>query len=185
MAVALKLTFADVLALPDDGSRYELLDGELVVAASPVTRHQRVSKRLEYVLYLAELAGYGEVFYAPFDVILDQFNTVQPDLLFVRAGHGLIVGEQRIEGVPDLMVEILSKRTAGIDRGRGRKGKLGIYERFGAPCYWIIDPDKESVAEYTLQDGRYPTQPQVRVAGERIVCPLFPTITIDVAELFR
>jgi Uma2 family endonuclease len=185
MAVALKLTFADVLALPDDGTRYELLDGELIVAASPFTPHQRASKRLGYVLYLAELAGYGEVFDAPFDVILDQFNTVQPDLLFVRTGRSLIVGDERIEGVPDLMVEILSKRTAGIDRGRGRKGKLGIYERFGAPYYWIVDPDKESVAEYTLPDGRYPAQPQVRVAGEQIVCPLFPTITIAVSELFR
>ena len=66
MAVALKLTFADVLALPDDGTRYELLDGELIVAASPFTRHQRVSKRLEHVLSMAELAGYGEVWYAPF-----------------------------------------------------------------------------------------------------------------------
>ena len=185
MAVAQKLTYADVLAMPDDSRRYELLDGELIVAASPATRHQRVSKRLEHALYAAELAGYGEVFYAPFDVVLDPYNTVQPDLLFVRAGREAIVREERIEGVPDLMVEILSRRTAGIDLGRGRKGKLGTYERFGVPYYWVIDARGASVAEYALLDGRYPEEPLVRAAGEHIVCPLFPTITITVSELFR
>jgi Uma2 family endonuclease len=184
-ATAQKLTDQDVLALPDDGRRYELLDGELTVAASPTTRHQRISKRLEFALYAAELAGYGEVFYAPFDVRLDQYNLVQPDLIFVRAGRAVIVTEERIEGVPDLLVEILSRKTAGIDQGRGHRGKLGIYERFGVPYYWVVNGSLGSVGEYTLCDGRYPTQPVVRKAGEQIVCPLFPTIRIDVADLFR
>lgn len=185
MAVAQKLTFQDVLALPDDGRRYELLDGELIVAASPTTRHQRVCKRLEHALYAAEMAGYGEVFFAPLDVVLDQFNTVQPDLVFVRAGNAVIVGDERIEGIPDLLVEILSENTAGIDRGRGRKGKLGTYERFGVPYYWIVDAGRETVAEYTLLDGRYPEPPPLRRAGDKVICPLFPSIRIDVAALFR
>jgi Uma2 family endonuclease len=185
MAVAHKLRYSDVLALPDDGRRFELLDGELIVAASPATRHQRVSKRLEHVLYAAELAGYGEVFYAPFDVMLDSLNVVQPDLLFVRAGREAIVREEQVEGVPDLLVEILSRRTAGIDLGRGRKGKLSTYERFGVSYYWVVDARGASVAEYALLDGRYPEPPRVWSAGEHIVCPLFPTITLAVAELFR
>ena len=185
VAVAQKLTYLDLLALPDDGRRYELLDGELIVAASPATRHQRVSKRLEFALYAAELAGFGEVFDAPYDVQLSPVNVVEPDLIFVSAGREVIVTEERIIGVPDLLVEILSRSTAGIDLGRGPKGKLGIYERLSVPYYWVVDARHATITEYTLHDGRYPSQPPVRRAGDHIVCPLFPTITIDVAEVFR
>ena len=185
MAVAQKLTYLDLLALPDDGRRYELIDGELIVVASPVTRHQQASKRLEFALYAAEMAGYGEVFDAPYDVQLDPFNVVQPDLIFVAANRAVIVTDERIVGVPDLLVEILSRSTAGIDLGRGPKGKLGTYERFGVPYYWIVEAAKGTLTEHTLRDGRYPPEPLVRRAGKHIACPLFPTITIDTADLFR
>ncbi len=185
MAVAQKMTFADVLALPEDGRRFELIDGELIVAASPATRHQRASKRLGHMLYDAERAGLGEVLYAPYDVKFDDENVVEPDLIFVAADRQAVILEERIEGVPDILVEILSCSTASIDRGRGRRGKLRTYERFGVPYYWIVNVDHKRIAEYRLQDGRYPVEPAIWLPGDQVPCPPLGAVAIDVADVFR
>jgi hypothetical protein len=120
MAVAHHLTYADLLDIP--GERRELLGRELHVAASPSKRHQRVVRELGAYFLGAMRAGLGEVWYAPFDVYLDLHNVVQPDLLFVRAGREAIVQENKVVGVPDLAVEILSPSTAAVDVGRAPKG---------------------------------------------------------------
>jgi Uma2 family endonuclease len=137
MAVMQRMTYAMLLDIPEE--RRELLDGELLLTPSATRKHQLVVKRLGANLYQAELAGYGEYWPAPFDVYLDQINVTQPDLIFVAPQHREAVHEDKMFGVPDLIVEVLSPTTAHIDRGRSRKGKLGIYERFGLPSYWIID----------------------------------------------
>ena len=107
-----RLTYEDYLSLPDDGRRYEILDGELAVTASPTTLHQRVSRNLEFLLHReVQARGLGEVFDAPVDVILDESTVVVPDLAFVSKDRSSIVGERAIEGAPDLTVEILSAST--------------------------------------------------------------------------
>jgi Uma2 family endonuclease len=178
-----RMTYDMLQELPEE--RRELLDGELFVAASPAKKHQLVVKRLEHLLYQAELAGYGEVWPASFDVYLDQYNVTQPDLIFVGRQHLEAVHEDKMMGVPDLLVEILSPSTAHIDRGRSRKGKLGIYERFGLPSYWIIDPKNEVISVYTLFDGRFPVVPVLFRPGDVLTHPLFPDIPIPVSELFQ
>src|SRR5262249_4930415 len=91
------------LELPDDGKRYQVLDGNLEVTAAPTPRHQKVSQRLESLLILElQNPGKGEVYHAPIEVIFDHYNIVQPDLLFIRSDRLSIVGEKSIQGAPDL-----------------------------------------------------------------------------------
>jgi Uma2 family endonuclease len=132
-----KLTYADYLELPDDGKRYEILDGDLVMTASPLIRHQRVSANLHLALepYVREHRG-GTLLYAPVDVILDRSTIAVPDLVFVSNGRSSIVTERAIEGPPDLIVEILSPSTSRRDRGI----KAKLYHRFGVAHYWLVDP---------------------------------------------
>jgi Uma2 family endonuclease len=148
------LTYEDLVNLPEDGKRYEILDGDLVVTASPLTRHQRVSRNLEFVLhgYVRE-HGLGEVFDAPIDVLLDRHTIVVPDLVFVSNARSAIVQRHGIVGVPDLLVEILSPSTA--DRDRDTKAKL--YARFGVDHYWIVDADKEELHVYARSGVTYGT----------------------------
>src|SRR5687767_8348312 len=96
-----KLTYEDLIALPEDGRRYEILDGELVLSASPVTRHQRVSRDLEFLLlrHVRE-RGLGEIFNAPIDVILDQHTVVVPDLVYVSKQRASIIVDRGIDGPP-------------------------------------------------------------------------------------
>jgi Uma2 family endonuclease len=178
-----RMTYDMLQALPEE--RRELLDGELFVAASPAKKHQLVVKRLERYFDRAEIAGYGQFWPAPFDVYLDQYNVTQPDVIFVGPQHLEAVHEDKMMGVPDLLVEILSPSTAHIDRGRSRKGKLGIYERFGLPSYWIIDPAHEVISVYTLLDGRFPAAPLIYRPGDVLTHPLFPEMPIPVSELFQ
>ncbi len=113
-----KFTCDDLVSLPDDGKRYEILDGDLAATASPTIRHQRVSRNLKFLLHVYVSGdGRGEVLSAPVDVILDRHTVVVPDLVYVSSGRGSIIQHQAIVGAPDLLVEILSPSTADRDWG--------------------------------------------------------------------
>ena len=104
-----KLTYEDFLNFPDDGRRHELIDGEHYVTPSPNTRHQRLVARLFDAIYdhLKGRPG-GEVFLAPFDVVISNFDVVEPDLLFVAADQSAILTDKHVRGAPALVIEILS-----------------------------------------------------------------------------
>jgi Uma2 family endonuclease len=141
------LTYADYAALPDDGHRYQLLEGELVMTPSPYRWHQQISIRLASdVLNHVQMRGLGEAFAAPLDVTLDDRNVVQPDILFVSNERSGILQDDRVIGAPDRCVEILSPGTERIDQVR----KLGLYARFGATHYRIVDPDTRTIEESIL-----------------------------------
>lgn len=182
MAVTRMLTYADLLEMPEE--RRELLGGELHMAASPSKRHQRLVRELGAYFLAAMRQGYGEVWYAPFDVFFDQHNVPQPDLFFVRAGREDIVHDDKVMGPPDLVVEILSPGTARLDLGWGPKGKLGIYEQFGVPFYWVVNPDELWIDVYAMAAGRYPREPVRYGEDDVLVCPLFPALPLHVSELF-
>jgi Uma2 family endonuclease len=137
-----KLTYADYLQFPDDGLRHEIIEGEHYVTPAPNTRHQRIVRNLSYLLqsYL-ETHLYGEILFAPFDVLLSEFNVLVPDLVFISTARSTLVTAKNMQGAPDLVVEILSPST----KSRDRRLKRDVYERTGVDEYWIIDPDRDVV----------------------------------------
>src|SRR3989442_10194004 len=126
----IKLTYEDYVDLPDDGKRYEILDGELEVSPAPAPRHQGVSRNLLLILQgHVQERRLGTIYYALIDVLLADTSIVQPDLIFVAAGRESIITARAIEGPPDLVVEILSPWSVRRDR----RTKAKLYARFGIP----------------------------------------------------
>ncbi len=175
-----RLTYADLQELPEDGKRYELLEGELVVSPAPTLKHQKITGRTYAFLLRAEDAGYGEAYVAPVYVVFDDEEVTEPDAIFIRRERLGIATPSEVRGAPDLVVEVLSPST----RRRDLRVKMQIYARFGVPFYWVADPDAETVQSYELTPQGYVAQALLR-AGDTLACPLFPGITVDVAQLFR
>jgi Uma2 family endonuclease len=145
-------TYNDYAALPDDGQRYEIVNGVLLMAPAPGTDHQSISMRFSYHLFVhVELAGLGRVFAAPTDVELGPKNVLQPDLLVVLNAHLNRVAAKRIIGAPDLVIELSSPSTAVVDR----LTKYDIYAQAGVAEYWIAKPDTHTVEVLILEAGKY------------------------------
>jgi Uma2 family endonuclease len=142
------ITVAELDRMPDDGRRYELLDGVLVVSPRPTTVHQRVATRLIGVLLPACPEGL-EVIAEP-ALQLSRKSELAPDIVVVRTDE---VGGAKFTGPPLLVVEVRSPSTALIDLNR----KKSTYEKFGVPSYWIVDPDPErpELTVFELRDGDY------------------------------
>ena len=174
------LTYRDYAALPDDGRRYEIHEGELSVTPAPGTRHQKISIRLAATLHHHVSArGLGEVFAAPYDVILSDPTIVQPDIVFVANDRLGRISERGIEGAPTLVVEVLSPSTREADRDT----KLRLYARHGVPWYWIVDPDARVVEVYRLEAGSYVLSK--RIAGdEPVSAEPFADLVIPPASLW-
>ena len=169
-----RVSYADLERWPEDGRRYELYDGEVFEIPSPIPLHQLVSGRL----YLA-LAAYvqthgGAVFYAPLDIVLTEFDVVQPDLLlFTRDREHLLNLRRVTRHAPDLAIEILSPSTAGNDRGR----KLELLARHGVREYWLVDPEAVAIEVHWLTGTRFAL---ASTAGpsDRVQSPLLPDLSI-------
>jgi Uma2 family endonuclease len=176
-----KLTYHDYLLLPDDGKRYEVIDGDLFVTPSPVTRHQTIAMRLSHIFmtYL-ETHPIGTILAAPCDVVLSEFNVVEPDLLFVHHHGTARITEKHIEGPPDLVIEILSPGTAARDRTLKRKR----YEHFGVREYWLIDPDQNTLEILALEHGQF-VQACLAIRPSTCTSALFPGLPLDLGQLLK
>jgi Uma2 family endonuclease len=141
------LTRADLKDTPDDGHRYELIDGALLVTPSPMHRHQSAVGEL-YLLLRLNCPADLQVLLAPFDVVLAEDTVVQPDLLVARRAD---FTEHDLPVAPLLAVEILSPSTRRIDLML----KRSRYEAAGCPSYWVVDPDVPSIIAWELRDGVY------------------------------
>jgi Uma2 family endonuclease len=178
-----KLTYDDFLLFPDDGLRHELIDGEHYVTPSPNMHHQRVSGRLHLAIGTWLRANpIGEIFYAPFDVVFTRFDVVEPDLLYLsneRAATALT--ELNVQGVPNLVVEILSKST----RGRDKTLKRQLYERSGVDEYWIVDPIARTIRVHHQDAGRFNAPVDLRAdAGDSLTTRLLPGFSVVLTEIF-
>jgi Uma2 family endonuclease len=175
------LTYEDYLAMPDDGLRHEILDGELVASATPVTLHQLVLGNLyDVVRGHVRARGLGAVFFAPLTVILADTTVVEPDLVYIEAGRTALIGPRGVQGAPTLLVEVLSPSTASVDRGR----KFRLYARLGVPYYWIADTDARAIEAYEAVAGVY--RPVVRAAGlTPIALPPFADLAIVPDSLWQ
>lgn len=174
-------TYADYLQLPDDGRRYEVIEGVLYVTPSPTYAHQYVVqvllRRLGDHVEEQEL---GIVLTAPFEVNLgEQSRPVQPDLLFVAADRLPAPDAGEFTGAPDLVVEVLSPSTARRDR----LVKFAAYERAGVPEYWIVNPHTRAVEVYALGEEGYELAGQY-VGEETIASPTLSAFAIRADEIF-
>ena len=175
-----KFTVKDYMSTPND-KRYQLLDGEMIVMPSPITKHQRILTRLYRALHDFVSAGQlGEVFVAPFDVVLSNHDVAQPDVLFVSNERSAIVTEANIQGAPDLVVEILSPGTAEYDRGY----KQALYGRHGVREYWLVDPDAETVEVLTLGEQGMAPLANYRL-GDLMASPLLDGLALEMDQVFN
>jgi Uma2 family endonuclease len=174
-------TDEDFLKLPDDGKRYEIIDGELYVAPAPTTKHQRTTTRLTSTLDLHTRAGrLGEVFTAPFDVVLANDAIVEPDIVYVSRARRRILTDPNVQGAPDLVVEVISPSTTRRDQ----ETKRDLYARYGVRYYWLAHPVQEWVRAYELgKDGAYELVAEGH-KDEAFSAPPFPDLTIQLAELW-
>ena len=173
------VTYEDYRDLPDD-ERYELIDGELIMAAASSVIHQIIQDNIGLSLNLFIRAkNLGRLFYTATDVYLSDTNVVQPDLLFVSRERVHILTYGVINGAPDLVVEIPSPSTARLDKVRKRE----LYARFRVPEYWQADAETRSVAVLTLAGEDYEVAGEYGM-GETLVPPLLAGFTLDINDIF-
>jgi Uma2 family endonuclease len=181
---AVKLTYDDFVLFPDDGKRHELIDGEHYVTPSPNPRHQRILRRLCLAIdnYL-HANPIGEVFFAPLDVVISEFDVVEPDLLYLsRERAERVLTPQHVRGVPDLVAEIASKGT----RRRDETIKRALYERAGVLEYWVVDPKIEVVRVYRKGADRFERHVELRLdAGDTVTTPVLPGLEISLDRIFQ
>jgi Uma2 family endonuclease len=137
--------------LPESNLPIELWDGELVMSPTPTPSHQiavfRLARHLEDFVLAKKL---GAVFVSPLDVVLSQHRVIQPDVFFISGANKDII-QDRIRGVPDLAVEVISPGSWKRDRVE----KKALYEQVGIAEYWIVDPESRSIEVFALTKGVY------------------------------
>ena len=179
MPAATRWTVDLVRALPDDGKRYEVIDGELFVTPAPTPAHQGVVR--EMMLRLAEyLRGdrAAQLYASPADITFGERTLVQPDVFVVPRPEGRVPNRWEEMGPLLLAVEVLSPTTARADRHRKRH----LYQREGVPEYWIVDIDARLIERWRAGDER------PEIVTDRIewrLDPARPLLAIDLADLFR
>jgi Uma2 family endonuclease len=174
------LTVDDYRATPD-GTRYQLVEGELIMSPSPTNHHQTIIWNFSQIFgeYLKKNAV-GKVYLAPFDVYLSRHNVVQPDVLFVAHANRGIIAEDGVHGPPDIAIEVLSPSNAHLDK----KAKRQVYTREGVKELWLVDPLLLQIQIYDLKKA--PTKPiKVLEEDESFSSPLLPGLTVSAADVFR
>ncbi len=173
------MTYDEYSLLPDDGKRYQVIEGELTVSPSPNFRHQDIVWNLGHILRTyAKAHDLGVVVGAPMDVILEPYTIVQPDLLFIRRDNMAIIGEV-IEGAPDLCIEVLSPSTGLHDR----YAKKAVYARCGVHEYWIIDPVREVVSVFELDGDTYRSRIEA-MGDDRVTSDVLTGFAITARSVF-
>ncbi|MTI95692.1 MAG: helix-turn-helix domain-containing protein [Firmicutes bacterium] len=176
-------TYQEYLALPEiPGFRYEVLEGLLVKEPSPNLLHQRISRELEYRLisYFKQVDPKGEIFDAPLDVTFHDITVVQPDILYIAGNQLGIMQENRIDGAPNLTVEIISDSSLRRDRVE----KLQIYQKAGVQHYWLVNPRDNTFECFLLKDGLY-SLIAIGTDDDVLEHPEFPGLAIPLAELWH
>ena len=173
------LTYEDYLKTPDD-ERWELLNGELIMIASPNTAHQRTIRiLLSFLDAFVTEQGLGEFFVSPYDVVLSPTNVLQPDLLFVARDRESIITADNIKGAPSLVVEVISPSTSVRDR----EVKRDIYAEHGVSEYWLADPDAQTISVMVRQGEAFR---EVGMYGPEdvLTSPVLPGLVLQGRDIF-
>nr|WP_273385655.1 Uma2 family endonuclease [Cohnella zeiphila] len=159
--------------------RFEIVEGvQYEMKPSPTVVHQQISVALTIMLNKT-CAANGTILYSPIDVYLDRDNLFQPDLIFILHENAAIIKEKRIEGVPDLVVEILSPSTSRNDKVRKKRQ----FERFGLKEYWIVDPVHRSIDQFVRTEGKLALF-ETYVFEGKLTSPFLSCIEIDISRVF-
>ncbi len=165
----------------DDGNRYELIEGELVLTPSPGFKHQQVAIEISRVL--AEFVGrnkLGTVVVAPYDVVLEEGVVLQPDVLFVSRQRYHLLTDACLRGAPDLVVEVVSPSSVGHDRVK----KSSLYQRYGVKELWLADPEAR-VAEVLSNSEKGWCQAGAYDQEDVLTSPLLPGLEVILKEIFK
>ncbi|HXM70657.1 MAG TPA: Uma2 family endonuclease [Thermoanaerobaculia bacterium] len=180
-----RLTYQDLLRLPEDLLRHELIDGEHYVSPAPALKHQDIVLNLGHILLTFVRAHrLGKVLIAPVDVLFTEHDVVEPDVLYVASAHADRLRERYVAGAPDLVVEVLSPSHRGFDRIKKRR----LYEAHGVSEYWIVDPTEDTLEIYraTARAGHLVRHALLSVAaGDTLETPLLPGLRISLSEVFE
>ncbi len=178
-----KFTYEDYRSLPEsETKRYELLEGELVMVPSPNTYHQRIFGRLHVLLVdYVDKNRLGEVFAAPFDVVLSEDVVLQPDIIYVSNERAGIITPQNIRGAPDLVVEVLSPATAERDRIY----KRSLYARYGVRECWIVNPGEKTIEVIELsREGPSRFEIYRELEKQSLQSLVLPGLAIPLVDVF-
>ncbi len=177
-----KWTYDDWARLPEDGTRYEVIDGELYMTPAPSVSHQfAIANLLDAMSSFVRARRLGYVLPSPLGVRLpNQPVPLEPDIVFVSAARKPIIGMEYIEGVPDLVVEILSPSNWMYDRHE----KFRLYQTSGVPEYWIVDYRAKTVEVFVLEEGEFTLIGKWGV-GETASSRGLSGFQVAVADIFR
>lgn len=175
-----QVTYDQYAAMPDDGKRYEIFEGDMVMMSpGPSTSHQSVSGELEFILKQSCRTDYV-IYHAPLDVILSQTTVLQPDILVIHRSRLHIVTKRGIEGPPDLVAEIVSPGS----RKKDKVDKMSLYAKYGVQEYWIIDTDSKHLEQYRLHGDRYELH-DLFEGDELITSDMLPCVSFTISEIFK
>jgi Uma2 family endonuclease len=175
------MTYDDYVALPDDGNRYEVIEGELWVVPAPNRKHQDVVLNIAVELRnFVRAKQLGHVYVAPFDVVLSRTNVVQPDVLFISNDRLDIMTDAGATGAPNLAIEVSSSST----RRRDGVTKLHLYEEFGVDEYWIVDPARATVTVHRRSGEKLAIVAKLQL-DDVLQTPLLPGLRVELSSIFE
>lgn len=173
-----KLTYDDLVDLPEPSGLQDLIDGELIVTPAPGRDHQAVVMRLAYRLHAYVEEHGGAVYPAPRDVYFDASNVVQPDIVFVSEARAERDEQPFVRGAPDIVIEVSSPSTRRLELILKRQ----LYARHGVPEHWYVDREAEEVYVDRLQGETYSDEITYR-RGDILRSPLIPGFAIEIDYL--
>lgn len=177
------LTVADLAATPDDGSRYELIEGELLVSRAPSIKHQRIIHNLQVGIGVHLVGDPVGILVPAAGILFDDFNGVIPDLVFVREERRAeVAAGEKFTGAPDLVIEVMSPGTE--NRQRDLVVKRQLYGKFGVAEYWVVDPENRTIEVYRLR-RRSLEKVATHAEQDEITTPLLPGLRLKVSEVFN
>ncbi|MBI3848388.1 MAG: Uma2 family endonuclease [Planctomycetes bacterium] len=173
-------TYDDYMRLPDDGKRYEILWGELIVSPSASYRHQLVIARMTDALSeFLRGRDLGQWLPSPMDIVLAEDSIVQPDLLFFRKGRSLESARHGIHVPPDLAFEVMSPSSEARDADEKRR----LYAQYGVREYWLVDPDPKRIDVFVFGAGAIVSHGEF-TSGDAASPDVLPGFRVSLATLF-
>jgi Uma2 family endonuclease len=175
-----RLTYADYCQLPEDGHRYEIIDGELYNAPAPYVDHQDVVGNIWWILSnYCRKRRHGKLIVTPIDVVFSDNDIVQPDIVWISDENMSVLTKKNLQGPPDLAIEVLSQFTSRKDLVIKKK----LYGKYKVKEYWAVDRADRRVYLFRLR-GRGLREVAILTGRGSFTSALFPGLALRPSEFF-